>query len=292
MHHARGEVALRVSGLRPRLAAAAARTVSASIGIGHGTGLMPRWIARLSFVCALTFASHAFAQDMFEIQVYDPTVDVPGHGGLEFHLNYVADGVPDESTAVSTDRLFHATLEPSYGVTKIFEIGGYLQGAAGPGLPFTFGGAKLRAKVKIPVNESLDLAINGEVSYVPAKFEANVFGSEIRPIMEYRFTRKWLIDVNPNFDFDLAGKLAGQPQFEPCIALRYRLTDQWLLSLEYYAGLGSLTHVLPWNQEYQAPFIAADVDIGSGFGIHFGIGTGLTAATNPFEIKSILSKDF
>jgi hypothetical protein len=250
-----------------------------------------QWLVLL--VCALCFAKAARAQDAFEIQVYDPSTDPVGHGGIELHLNYVADGLPKQpdTPELASNQLFHTTLEPSYGVTKIFEIGGYLQGAAGPGMDFTFAGAKLRAKVRFPVNDSLEFALNGEVSYVPVQFEPNVWGSELRPIMEYRFAKYWLIDFNPIFDFDLSGKLKGQPQFEPCIALRFHVTDRWMLSFEYYAAIGSLTHVLPWAQEYQAPFIAADVDIGGGFGIHFGVGTGLTAATNPVVFKSILSKD-
>jgi hypothetical protein len=256
---------------------------------------MQRWTVWAILLCALCLTSlPAHAQDAFEIQVYDPSLDPVGHGGLELHLNYVADGLSkaqEEYPEVGSNQLLHVTLEPSYGVTKFLEIGGYLQGAAGPGMDFTFGGAKLRAKFRLPGTDVLDFGLNFEFSYVPVQFEPNVWGSEIRPIMEYRFARNWLIDFNPIFDFDLSGRLAGQPQFEPCIALRYRLTERWLLSFEYYAAIGSLLHVLPWQQEYQAPFLAADAEIGGGFAIHFGVGTGLTSATNPVVIKSILSKD-
>jgi hypothetical protein len=233
------------------------------------------------------------AQDAFEIQVYDPGIDEPGHAGLELHLNYVAVGETHaEAPEQPSDRFFHATLEPSVGITRNFELGGYLQGASGPGSPFEFAGAKLRAKIRFPISDAVDIALNGEISYVPARFEPNVWGSELRPILEYRFARRWLIDFNPIFDIDIGGRLAGLPQFEPCIALRYHLTDAWLLSLEYYAAIGPVTRVLPWSAEYQAAFATADVTIGSGFAIHFGVGPGLTAATNPFVIKSILSKDF
>lgn len=256
---------------------------------------MQKWIVSALIICAFCLGSFpARAQDAFEIQVYDSEMDPVGHGGIELHLNYVADGLSksqEEYPQIGSNNLLHVTLEPSYGVTKNFELGGYLQGASGPGMDFTFAGAKLRAKFLFPVNEALDFALNFEVSYVPVQFEPNVWGSEIRPIMEYRFAKSWLIDFNPIFDFDLSGRLAGQPQFEPCIALRYKVTDRWMLSFEYYVDIGSLLHVLTWEQSYEAPFLAADVEVGGGFAIHFGVGTGLTSATNPVVIKSILSKD-
>jgi hypothetical protein len=241
----------------------------------------------------MILTSRARAQDAFEIQVYDPGIDPVGHGGIELHLNYVAAGLSHsvEPPAWPSDRLFHTTLEPSYGVTKNFEIGGYLQGAAGPGEPWTWAGVKLRAKIRFPVNDVLTFALNFEISYVPAEFEPNRFGSEVRPIMEWHFAPKWWLDFNPIFDIDIAGKIAGLPQFEPCIAVHYQLQDHWILSFEYYAAIGPLTQVLAWQNEYQAPYITADVDVGAGFAIHFGVGTGLTEGTNPFVVKSILSKD-
>ena len=56
--------------------------------------------------------------DAYEIEVYDGSSNAPGHAGVELHAN--RDPRIHET---------HLTLEPSYGVTRAWEIGGYLESA-------------------------------------------------------------------------------------------------------------------------------------------------------------------
>ena len=76
----------------------------------------------LALVAVAGLPGAASAQDAFEIQVYDAETAAPGEIGLETHLNSVLTG--RRSTTLSgeapTHRVFHATLEPHFGVTDIF----------------------------------------------------------------------------------------------------------------------------------------------------------------------------
>src|SRR5262245_37623026 len=100
---------------------------------------------------ALTHASPAAAVDAFEIQVYDGTANPPGQPGVELHAN----GVPRGVTVAAAPELppnhqTHLTLEPALGITRIWELGAYLETAVLPDGGFDFAGVKLRSKLVTP----------------------------------------------------------------------------------------------------------------------------------------------
>jgi hypothetical protein len=223
----------------------------------------------------------AAAQDRFEIQVYDSEVAEARHFGAELHLNYVISG----TTAVAPDgelptqHVLHTTLEPHYGLFGWAEVGAYLQGALQPDDGYDFAGWKLRFKARWPeklLDGRLGLAINFELSRVPASYEANVWGTEIRPIVDFR-QGIFYVSFNPIVDTDLEGALAGKPQLEPALKLALSASRDIALGIETYAALGPIDGILPLSEQSHQLYGVIDI-AGAWVDLNFGVGRGWGAA--------------
>ena len=190
-------------------------------------------MSRLGIVIAIACVSRvAWAQDEFEIQVYDVEVALRGEVGLETHVNqHLIDAAPDET---------HVTFEPHYGLTDWAELGGYFQTALSTTGDLAYAGVKLRLKLRWPRRvweDRLGLAVNGEVSVVPARFEPNEWGSEIRPIIDLEIGRLYA-SINPIVTTDLHGSLAGHPQLEPAAKLTVKARTTLAIGVEAYGAFG------------------------------------------------------
>jgi hypothetical protein len=213
-------------------------------------------------LAALLVARAAYAQDEFEIQVYDSETAHAGESGLELHANHhLIHAAPDQS---------HLTLEPHYGATEWLELGAYLQGSLDTTGDAAFAGAKLRAKLRAPArywNDRIGLAINFEVSGVPSRFEPNVWGSEIRPIADIH--AGWLYaSVNPIVGIDLAGTDAGHPRLEPAAKLGV-VAGRAMFGVEGYA-----------SSDVQRVFGTVDIR-GKSWDLDFGIGANWGSPDHP-----------
>jgi hypothetical protein len=251
---------------------------------------------RAGLLLALALASSkATASDPFEIQVYDGTADAPGVPGLELHVNDWATGnreaLPPEA---ALNGQFHATLEPSIGVTPIWELGAYLEGAvrtddgrAG------FAGVKLRSKFVTPPDwdPHWRLGVNLEVSYSLAVYDADRWGSEVRPILAWH-DPDWLFAFNPILDQAFAGGDAGLgPSFQPALKIARR-AGPVALGIEYYATLGPLTSPLPWREQQQQIFEVVDLWSVDRLEVNAGVGEGLTHASQGLVFKAIVGWEF
>jgi hypothetical protein len=136
----------------------------------------------------------ASAQDRFEIQVYDSTTAPTGAVGLETHVNHVISGTTQAAAdgELATNGQTHLTFEPHVGVTSWSELGAYFQVAMDSNANAEWGGFKLRYKMRLPhryAHGMIGLALNVELSVVPSRYEANVYGSELRPIIDLTWKR-------------------------------------------------------------------------------------------------------
>lgn len=205
------------------------------------------------------------AQDAFEVQVYDAETAARGEVGLEMHLNqHAIDGAAGET---------HLTFEPHYGLADWAELGGYFQTALTTGGDPAYAGVKLRLKLRRPHrawDDRIGLAINGELSAVPARFEPEVWGGEIRPILDLTAGRVYA-SINPILAFELRGELAGHPQIEPAAKLAIKLTEAVAAGAEVYGAFGPLDDL---GSEHASRAFAVidvtggwwDLDLGAGYG--------------------------
>jgi hypothetical protein len=221
---------------------------------------MKRLLALLA-LAGLLPAAAARAQDRFEIQVYDSETAPPLGYGLEMHLNHVFSEVHET----------HVTFEPHVGLTDWLELGGYFQTAIRDDGTFDYAGVKLRLKARTRRywDDRVGLALNGEISAVPERYEENVWGSELRPIADLR-VGPFYGSVNPIVTFDLRGLDAGHPQLEPCAKAALRVIGTLYLGAELYTALGPIDKLgdesvvrLLGVVDFSTPIL--DLNVGAGY---------------------------
>jgi hypothetical protein len=253
-------------------------------------------LARAAWLASATsFASRAWAGDPFEIQVYDGTANAPGVPGLELHVNDWATGHrlsnPPEAPLHGQ---FHATLEPSLGITPSWELGAYLQSAVRTDDgAVDWAGIKLRSKLVTPPDwdPHWRLGVNVEVSYLPPAYDRSQWGSELRPIAAWQSAR-WLFAINPILDQSLAGPDGSSgPSFQP--ALKVAVTvGPVALGVEYYATLGYLTDLPPLREQEHYVYEVVDLVSVGKLELNAGLGEGLTPASEGLTVKVIAGYSF
>ena len=249
-----------------------------------------------TLVAACTLASSfARAADPFEIQVYDGTANAPGTPGLELHLNQVADGDRlAHAPLLATQHQTHATLEPSIGLTRFWELGAYLQTARRADGTLDFAGAKLRSKFVTPEDwhPHLRLGVNLELAKLPERYDADGWSAEMRPIVAWE-DDAWLFALNPIVGVPLAG--AGYrdgPGFEPALKVMRKVAGQLGVGVEYYADLGPSASFAAWRDEQHYLYEVIDLLAIEHFELNAGIGEGLTPASNGVVMKIIVGYVF
>jgi len=256
---------------------------------------MARGTATWLIVASCVVPSVARGGDPFEIQVYDGTANAPGAPGIELHLNDWATGnreaTPPEA---QLHGQFHGTLEPSLGLLPFWEIGAYLQGAvrADDGV-VGWGGVKLRSKFVTPpaFDPHWRLGVNLELAYLPPTYDRDRWGSEVRPIVAWQGAG-WLFVVNPILGQPFAGPdVSRGPSFEPAAKVA-RTVGPVALGFEYYATLGPLGAVLPWDEQQQQLFEVLDLVSIEGVELNLGVGEGLTASSAGVVVKAIVGYEF
>lgn len=194
----------------------------------------------------------ATAFDPFEIQIYDGGIDARHQAGLEVHVNRPRDGP------------LHLTLEPSFGLTDWWEVGGYFQTADG-----RYQGVKLRTKF-VAALAGFRAGVNFELSRIPDEG----WGGEIRPILAFE-NERFLFAANPIVSFPAS--------FEPGAMGKVKVGPIGV-GLEYYATLS--------RPREQYLFEAVDLFGVKDVEVNAAVGQGFGAAGGQLVFKTILGYAF
>jgi len=232
-----------------------------------------------------------------EIQVYTDDIDKPGEFGLELHINTTPSGrsVPDYPGEVTPWHGLRVTPEFSYGLTHDLEAGLYLPFVRDASGTAYFPGAKVRLKW-LPVRQENGgdgwfLGLNIELSKVANRFEQGDLQLELRPIIGGR-TGGWLVAFNPVLDWAVgAPQPAAGPDFSPQCKVAYTVAPGVAIGPEYYAELGKVNGWLPPSDRLQTLYLTVDLER-ERWGLNFGIGHGLNAATDAWTVKAIIGFTF
>jgi hypothetical protein len=224
-----------------------------------------------------------------EIQVYTDDLEAPGKRGIELHVNTTPSGraTPVYPGEVVPHHGLRITPEISWGLARNWDGALYLPFVrSGDGADF-FAGPRLRLKwmpLKPAEGTSGPFAgINWELSFVQQRFEQARRTTEIRPIVGYR-SDAWLFSFNPIVTTDLAGQDKGVLMFAPAAKLSRSLSHGTALGAEYYSELGRLSHFAPRSEQSHILYAVLDTER-----VNFGIGRGLTGASDRWTIKAIFS---
>ncbi len=239
----------------------------------------------------LAVPSAVCGQDPFEIQVYEYETVPKGRWNLETHLNYTGEGTREpEGPVAPTDGQFHMTYELTRGITRRFEMAGYLVLAHrhDMGGPLEFAGWRLRPRVSLPESWHLpmNVSLSLEVGFPRKQYEENSITLEIRPILERKLGR-FQVDLNPVIGRALRGPGTEEGwDFEPGLRLGCEATKRLDLSLEYYGALGPVGDFPPVREQVHQFYPGGDLKLTPDLVLNFGIGLAATRAGSDLVYKA------
>jgi len=243
-------------------------------------------------IALLAAPAIAFAQTD-EIQVYDANIAEQGVFNLMIHSNFTPSGSKTSSFSggIVPNHSYNGALEWAYGVRPWFEQGLYLPlySFYSPDRGASLNGFKLRELFVKPHadDHTFFYGVNFEFSYNAKYWDKKRYTSEIRPIIGLHL-HPWDIIVNPILDNDYTS--VKNLDFAPSIRVAYNWSPKWATALEEYADYGPLHQFDSAGDQYHDLWAVADHP--SDFlSFEFGIGFGLTPASDKVILKFMVSRD-
>ena len=253
----------------------------------------PRFCRQLCLLAGAAVAALAAQPAMAtdEIQVYNAGIAAPGQFTIQQHLNYVPLGVKDPPFpgGLISHNSVNGTPEFAYGVTDWWELGLYLPFAI-KDQQFLSDAFKLRTLFVSPNAEQRNLfyGVNFEFSNTTPRFSQSRFGMEIRPIIGVR-NADWEFIVNPIVDISF-GRY-GEADFAPAARLARKVAPETYVGLEYYSDFGEIGNFARLQDQQHTLFAVTDFKLGV-FDVDFGVGYGLTPASDRWVVKTIIGYAF
>ena len=81
-------------------------------------------------------------------------------------------------------------------------------------------------------------------------------------------------------------------EFSPNVKVSFDFTKRIAGGLEYYAAYGPLIGFDPLREQQQQFFPSVDIDFGPQWEFNFGVGVGVTSATDHLIVKCIVGRRF
>jgi hypothetical protein len=272
-----------------------ARKRCLSLGRGCRRGLVHSSIVALVSMTVILAAPRIRAQDNYEIQVYGSDLVDPGHTMVELHSNFTIDGSKSIIDGVyPTNHAEHETVEITHGFTDWFECGFYIFTSISASQGWQWVGDHIRPRVAVPKkwHWPVGVSISNEIGYQRRQYSVDTWTWEIRPIVDQKVGR-WYWSLNPTLDRSFHGESVNQGVvFSPNFKFSYDFTPKIAGGLEYYGSVGPMTGFDAVSQQQQQIFPAIDLNIAPQWEINFGLGVGLTGATDHLIAKMILGYRF
>jgi hypothetical protein len=248
-----------------------------------------------AIVIGLGFAACVRAQGNYEVQVYASELTPKGVTMVELHSNITAKGTRGVMDGVlPTNRAVHETVEITHGFNEWFETGFYQFTSIQADGSWKWVGTHIRPRISIPEKYHLPvgLSLSTEFGYQRPNFDSDTWTWEIRPIIDKQLGKLYL-SFNPTFEKSFRGpnKDSGY-EFSPNIKFAYDVHKKVAVGLEYYGAYGP---AFSWDspRDTEQMFLPAiDVDFGKNWEFNFGVGVGVTQATDHLLIKAILGYRF
>lgn len=252
-------------------------------------------LTRILLLTALTAVPFTLlhAQGSYEIQVYGSDLVSPGATMFELHSNFTFEGSKSVvGGQYPTEHQLHETLEITHGVNDWFEIGFYVFTSADTRVGWQWVGDHLRPRVAVPESWKwpVGVSLSAEIGYQRAVYSPDTWTLEIRPIVDKTLGRLYLC-FNPVLDRSFHGPSVPEGiTFSPNVKVGYDITKVVNAGFEYYGALGPVTGFYPVPQEQQQIFAVTDLNFSPKWEFNFGVGFGMTGATDHLLVKMILGR--
>lgn len=253
-------------------------------------------IVRVLMVAAAAtlVAVDASAQDLFELEVFRYESAAAGEYEVEFHTNGMSRGTIAPASVAANHRPVHLSVELTRGWTPRFETAIFVQTAPfGSNGSARFAGGHLRTKYRIGEMRRvpLGIAVSSEYTFNRSAFDGELQTLEIRPILDYRQGRLWLV-ANPSFEMVARGSEDGlQPTFDLSASAGWQLAARLGLSGDYFSRSATTRHLAPELDAHHLVFGVLNLDMASKWKLDLGLGHCFTSR-EPWLMKSVIGYRF
>ena len=244
-------------------------------------------ISVLGFFAATS--TESLAIDLYEIQIYTTDTTPRGRLQLELHSNTTTTATGHPAKSNLGPYQIRETLEATYGITEHIELGQYLATAKLDNGNYEYAGSRTKCHFGFGDPETWPVAVGGnvELDYMRRAAEDNPFSLELRPIVEKKYKRLWLVA-----DFDFVKPFNGPGThdgvtLEPSGLIGYELFNWVTPALEYYGDLGPVKSMNAAQEQQHFLFPTVNLYLVPRLEVNFGVGFGLTRASNGTIVKSI-----
>ncbi len=227
-----------------------------------------------------------YAQDPFEIQVFEYEPLPLGAYTYESHINYVFGGTSKYDGPVAPEQnQLHFSSEWTAGLNNEIRAGFVILTAAVPGLGIQYAGFRVLPHFYAPRSWGLpvNLGIVAEFSFERPLFDQDTRQVELRGIIEKHIGR---LQLDGNLVFERALHGPGTHDgwaFEPSARIGWQAWRSLTPSIEYYGSPSQQFHML---------FPGADWKIGEHLTWSFGVGLGTTGTGSQVILKSRVEFEF
>jgi hypothetical protein len=239
-------------------------------------------------------ALDASAQDLFELEVFRYESTPAGEYEVEFHTNAMSRGTIAPATVAANHRPVHISVEVTRGWTRQFETAMFVQTAPfGSNGSARFAGGHLRTKYQFGEMSRVPLgfAVSAEYTFNRSAFDGELQTLEIRPILDYRQGRLWLV-ANPSLEMVTRGSDEGlQPTFDLSASAGWQLISRVGLSGDYFSRSATTRHLAPELDAHHLVFGVLNLDVSSKWELQFGVGHCFTSR-EPWLLKTIVGYRF
>ena len=248
------------------------------------------------FLLALiALGTQLHGQDNYEIQVYGVDLVEPRSTMVEIHSNFTVQGSKTTVNGVlPTNHALHETVEITQGWNDWFETGFYIFTSSRSGEGWDWVGDHIRPRFRIPEKWRwpVGLSLSNEIGYQRRQFSEDTWTWEMRPIIDKKLGR-WYLSFNPTIDKSLHGLNANQGWgFSPNAKVSYDFSKTISGGVEYYGALGPIGDLDPLSDQQQQIFPSLDLNVAPEWELNFGVGWGLTRATDHLIVKAIVGRRF
>lgn len=221
----------------------------------------------------------------FEIKVHDELISDYGHSAYEIETNLFQ----APSSKNLRTNIFQTRLEYGYGIAKNGEIGANLYLSNYNGMSYVNGGKISYMYVPTHNEEGLlHYGLKNEVNYIKDIGGQEIAFYEFTPILALQLTN-WRFVINPSIDVTF-GK-GSAVTFSPSAKAAYSVNHLFDLGVEYYADNLALKGPFKVLEQPNTAYLVVDAKYGKS-SFNFGVGKGLTAASDNWVIKLIAALNF
>ena len=245
-------------------------------------------------IAAIVPTANASAQDLFELEVFRYESSGPGEYEVEFHTNAMSRGSITPASVAANHRPVHMSIEVTRGWTRRFESAIFVQTAPfGSNGSARFAGGHLRAKYQIGETPRVPIgvAVSAEYTFNRSAFDGELQTLEIRPILDYRQGRLWLV-ANPSFEMVTRGSDEGlDPTFDLSAGVGWQLAARVGISGDYFSRSATTRHLAPELDAHHLAFGVLNFDVASRWELQMGLGHCFTSR-EPWLIRSMIGYRF